>query len=139
MNLDLSNLNPSWRQRWRRRFCFPLIPSFSSFSFYCISQISANVFFSMPSNLGLQVKTEMSLLFCCGFLNLLGYFCLYICWFHLSSVFVDFIWYKLELLHWTRVCWTRDVSLLNSLKMVLTNKIVSKIVLFCKNIPFNSL
>ena len=86
----------------------------------------------------------MGLLFHCGSLNLLGYFCLCICWFHLSSVFVDvsLLGYSIELklLHWTQVCWTRDVILLNSLKMVLTNKIVNKIVLFCtkKKKSYNS-
>ena len=39
---------------------------------------------------------------------------------------------KLDLQHYTQVCETRDASLLNSLKTLLTNKIVSKMVLFCK-------
>ena len=113
-------------------FHFPPFPSFSSSSFYFMNQICLEDFFSTPSNLGLQVEVEMGLLFCCGSLNLLGYFCLYICCFHLSSVFMDvsLLGYsiELELLHWTRVCWTRDVILINSLKIVLTKKIV----LFCK-------
>ena len=135
-NPNLPNQNPlartEPRQCWRQMFHFPPIPSFSSSSFYFMNWICLEVFFSTPSNLGLQVEVEMGLLFRFGSLNLLGYFCLYICWFHLSSEFMDvsLLGYsiELELLHWTRVCWTRDVILLNSLKIVLTNKIV----LFCK-------
>ena len=91
----------------------------------------------------------VSLFFClCEFHGLIFVFCLFACvrlcvsssdfWVIFCETRVsqtNFIEIKsviLELLQWTRVSNTRDISFLNSLETMLTNKIVWKLVLFWK-------
>ena len=51
--------------------------------------------------------------------------------FHFSFATSWNLSHKLEFLHWTRVLKTRDANFFNSFRNMLTNEIVSKIVLIC--------